>query len=277
MSNGLNTGLRVLTLTIGVILLLFTLGLIFQLSWATSWWPWPDTRLSYLFVGSIFAAVTVAVIWIGWTGEWGALPAGALNVFVIAATTAFFFLLLFFQGTHPRLLPYGIIGILIALLSGSAFLWGRRFPLHEQSPTPLFVRISFGLFVGVLVLAAGALIFHSPVFPWPLSSESSVIFGCIFLGDAFYFLYGLLYPRWHNARGQLLSFLVYDLVLIFPFLGFFASVQPAHRLSLILYIVVLLYSGILATYYLFFGQKGKSAIRTTPRPQEPFLQDNSTR
>lgn len=276
MSNGLNTGLRVLTLAIGMILLLFTLGLVFQLAWATSLWPWPDSRLSYLFVGSIFAAIIGAVLWIGWTGEWGALPAGALNVFVIAVTTTLYFVLLFFQGRHP-LLSYSIIGILIALLSGSVFFWSRRFPLHRPFPTPLLVRLSFGLFVGVLVLAGGALVFRLPIFPWPLSPDSSVIFGCIFLGDAFYFLYGLLYPRWHNARGQLLSFLIYDLVLIVPFLTFFASVRPDHRLSLILYVAVLLYSGILATYYLFFDRKVKSATRTTSRPQEPSLRDNATR
>jgi hypothetical protein len=217
------------------------------------------------------------VVWIGWTGEWGALPAGALNVFVIAVTTTLYFLLLFFQGKHLFFLSYSIIGILIALVSAGAFLWSRRFPLHGQTPTPLFVRTSFGVFVGVLVLAGFALIFHSPIFPWPLSPDSSVIFGCIFLGDAFYFLYGLLYPRWHNARIQLLSFLAYDLVLLVPFLTFFASVRPDHRLSLILYVAVLLYSGTLAIYYLFFDWKGKSATRTAPRPQEPSLQDNATR
>ena len=67
---------------------------------------------------------------------------------------------------------------------------------------------SFGLFTLILILAGGALIFRVPtIFPWPLNPDSSVLFGCIFLGDAFYFFYGLLVPRWSNACGQLLSFL----------------------------------------------------------------------
>jgi hypothetical protein len=268
MNNGLYKSLRIIALAVGILLLVFTTGFVFQLPWAISLWPWPDSRLSYLFVGSILAAITVAMVWIGWTGEWGALPAGALNVFVIAVTTAIYFLQLYFQRNHPILLSYGITGILIAFVSGGAFLWSRRIPLYEKYPTPLFVRFSFGMFTIVLILAGGALIFRLPIFPWPLNPDSSVIFGCIFIGDACYFFYGLLYPRWHNARGQLLSFLAYDLVLIFPFLSFFAAVQPNHRLSLFIYVAVLLYSGIVAIYYLFFDKKIKSvysATRTAPK------------
>jgi hypothetical protein len=100
------------------------------------------------------------------------------------------------------------------------------------------------------------------IFPWPLNPDSSVLFGCIFLGDACYFLDGLLVPRWHNARGQLLSFLAYDLVLIVPFLALFSSVKPVHRLSLVLYVAVLLYSGVLAAHYLCVNQttRGRQAV-----------------
>jgi hypothetical protein len=231
MHKELNRSLRITSLAVGILLLVFTIGFVFQLPWAIRLWPWPDSRLSYLFVGSILAAITVAMVWIGWIGEWGALPAGTLNIFVIAVTTTIFFLLLYFQGNHPMLLLYGVIGILIAFASGSAFLWSRRIPLYERYPTPLIVRFSFGIFLLVLILAGGALIFRLPIFPWPLNPDSSVIFGCIFIGDAFYFFYGLLYPRWHNARGQLLSFLAYDLVLIFPFLSFFyiGAVRPSPQ------------------------------------------------
>ncbi|MFT3890440.1 MAG: hypothetical protein QM730_02300 [Anaerolineales bacterium] len=87
--------------------------------------------------------------------------------------------------------------------------------------------------------------------PLDLNPDSSIIFGCIFLGDAFYFLYGLLRPNWGNACGQLLSFLAYDLVLIVPFVLLINTVKPGHMLNLIVYIAVLVYSGGLAVYYLF--------------------------
>jgi K+-sensing histidine kinase KdpD len=117
------------------------------------------------------------------------------------------------------------------------------------------VRISFWIFSVTLLLAGGALILRLPVFPWTLNPDSSVIFGCIFLGDAFYFLYGLLRPRWHNAFGQLLSFLAYDLVLIVPFVALVKTVKPELLLNLVVYIAVLLYSGALAVYYLFINSR----------------------
>jgi hypothetical protein len=119
----------------------------------------------------------------------------------------------------------------------------------------MLVRISFGIFIASLFLAGGALIFRAPIFPWLLNPDTSVVFGCIFLGDAFYFLYGLLRPRWHNAMGQLLSFLAYDLVLIVPYLKLFQTVKPEHLLNLGVYVAVLLYSGAIAVYYLFIHPK----------------------
>ncbi len=47
------------------------------------------------------------------------------------------------------------------------------------------------------------------------------------------------------------GFLAYDLVLIVPFLKHFATVNAAHRPSLVVYTAVLVYSGVLAAYYLF--------------------------
>jgi hypothetical protein len=247
--------IRSLTVFGGLLILLFAFGFIFQVPTATSIWPWPDGRLSYLFIGSILAAVSVAAFWIGWTGELGALPAGSLNVFVIAVTTAIYFFHLSTQAGRSNLIPYAAAALLMALAGGAAFLWSQRIPLRESPPTPALVRVSFGIFVASLILAGGALILRVPIFPWTLNPDSSVIFGCIFLGDAFYFLHGLFRPRWHNALGQLLSFLAYDLVLIVPFVSLFQTVKPEYKLSLVLYVVVLVYSGAIAVYYLFINSQ----------------------
>ena len=83
--------LRYLTVLGGLGILAFAIGFIFRIPVAISVWPWPDGPLSYLFVGSILAAISAAALWIGWTGEFGALPAGSLNVLVIAITTAVYF------------------------------------------------------------------------------------------------------------------------------------------------------------------------------------------
>ena len=245
--------LRYSLLTGGVVILILALGFIFQLSFAKNLWPWPDGRLSYLFIGSILAAVCVAAFWIGWTGELGALPAGSLNVFVIAIGSCIYFLQLAFGENRMELFLTSFAALLMAIVSGTVFLWSRRFDLQDPRPMPKLVRVSFGIFIASLFLAGGALVLKLPIFPWKLDPRSSVIFGCIFLGDAFYFLYGLFYPRWHHALGQLLSFLAYDLVLIPPFLALFKTVKPEFQINLIFYVAVLLYSGALAVYYLFIN------------------------
>jgi len=243
---------RYILIISGVLVLVAGLGFAFQSPVVTVIWPWPDGRFSYLFIGSILAAVSAAMIWIGWSGEWGALPAGSLNVLVIALTTTGYF---FYMSTNnrPELLPYGVASAASIIASAAAFLQTRKIPLGDERPTPALVRISFGIFVASLLVAGGGLVMHLPIFPWDVKPDSSVIFGCIFLGDAFYFLYGLLKPRWHNAHGQLLSFLAYDLVLIYPFLMLFRTVKPEHLPSLAIYTAVLVYSGAIAIYFLFIN------------------------
>ena len=92
--------------------------------------------------------------------------------------------------------------------------------------------------------------------------ELSVVAGAIFLGAAAYFAYASVRPRWTNAGGQLAGFLAYDLVLIVPFLTRFRSVYSGWSLSLTVYIVVVIGSGILAAWYLFVAPDTR-IIRTS--------------
>jgi hypothetical protein len=239
----------------GVFIMALALGFAYQAPLAIRVWPWSVSPLTYLFIGSILAAVSVAMFWIGWIEEYGALPAGTLNVFVIALTTTLYFFSLILKDGRGDFWPYTLLGLVSIVMSALTFLWSRRLPLKDSRPTPRLVLISFGIFVIALILAAGALLFRQPIFPWTLTPESSIIFGCIFLGDAFYFIHALVYPCWHNAAGQLLSFLAYDLVLIFPFLRLFETVKPEFRFSLTVYVLVLVYSGLLAVYYLFINRE----------------------
>ena len=244
--------LRGLTIVGGLVILIFAFGYIFQLPFAVTTWPWEDGRYSFLFVGSILAAISAAALWVGWTGEFGALPAGALNIFVIAITTSIYFFKLVSQGRSDLTL-YGLLSALSAVVSLIAIFWSLRIPLKDSRPMPKLVRTSFWIFIASLFLTGGALILQVPIFPWALNPDTSVIFGCIFLGDAFYFLYGMFRPQWHNALGQLLSFLAYDLVLIIPFIGLLNTVKPERYVNLVVYLAVLLYSAGLAIYYLFIN------------------------
>ena len=78
--------------------------------------------------------------------------------------------------------------------------------------------------------------------------------GAVNLGSATYFAIALRSRMWHSARRQMTIFLAYDLILIGSFLAHLSAVKPEHRLNLILYISVLVYSGGLAIYYLFINK-----------------------
>lgn len=236
----------------GCVALLLAAGYFLQLPPARSLWPWPDSPLSYIFLASIFAAIGVIVVWISFYGEWAAMVGGALNLGIASGGSALFLLQLSTAPDARTLLPWAIGLGLFSLYCFALFLWSRRLRIHDQRPMPRPVRVSFWLFAVALVLAGATLLARAPnVFPWPLDPRSSVIFGWIFLGAAAYFAFGALRARWHDARGQLLGFLAYDLVLIGPFLTHFRDVRPEHLTSLVLYVAVLLYSAALAVFYLW--------------------------
>jgi len=245
---------QVLLIIAGLINSVIAIGLALDMSWAAGFWPWPDGRMTHLFWGSILAAIGIAVLWVGLRREWAALPAGALNLVVMMGGIAIF-LFTFKPPDGTSYILYGIGAGIIAILNLCLFFWSPRPPISHSQQTPMLVRYSFTLFTVVLILVGGALILKTPnIMPWPLKPETSVLIGWIFVGDAFYFLYALLRPDWPAARAQLWSFLVYDLVLIVPFITFLGAVQPHLMVSLWIYIAVLVYSSALAIYFLFIHQ-----------------------
>jgi hypothetical protein len=81
----------------------------------------------------------------------------------------------------------------------------------------------------------------------------------MFLGLSLNYFYVGLGNRWGDAKVSLIGFLAYDLVLIVPFLQHFSRVRPEHWISLVIYTAVLIYSGALAAYYLFFAHRWRLA------------------
>jgi hypothetical protein len=230
----------------------FAAGLCWQQPWATGIWLWPDApRLSNIFIASIVAAIAAPILWIGASGEIGASRAGALNL-VVAFTglSIYLFQLSAAQGDvrtsfYAAFFAVGIAGNL------GVYLYARRHPIRDPRPVPALLRGSFAAFALILIPTGLALVRSVPnVFPWPLASDMSVVYGWIFLGASVYFIHGFLWPSWQNAKGQLLGFLAYDLVLIGPYLAHLQHVRPENRLSLLIYLGAIIYSGLLAIYYL---------------------------
>jgi len=249
-------------MAIGVANLILMMGFLFRWQWTLGLWPWHSTynqlsNLSSTFLASIAAAIAAPVLWIGWTGKLGALVPGAINLLITFSGLTWFMLQSYLEGgsRNGALLVGAILVGVLALLSVPMVIWGRRAKTDDGLPLPRLVRWSFVVIVVVLGSVAVLLILKTPnLIPWTLPVEAIVVYGWIFLGPVAYFTYAILYPSWHNAQGQLIGFLAYDLVLIVPFIRHFADVRPEHRLSLIVYTAVVIYSGLLAIYYLFINK-----------------------
>jgi hypothetical protein len=102
---GTITPLRGVLIGAGVGALVVAFGLAFGQPWATAIWLWPDApQLSNIFIASVLAAISVPVIWIGWTGDLGAARGGAINLMVSYAGLSVYLggLALWGPGFGPR-------------------------------------------------------------------------------------------------------------------------------------------------------------------------------
>jgi hypothetical protein len=203
----------------------------------------------------MLAAGAACTFWAAATENYGALAGIGLNYLVVLAPISIFCFQLGASTGEPSYAAYGITCALGALFGLAMLLWSLRIPIDRTIPMPRLVFWSFVIFiVALLAVSFGLLLGYPNVIPWSITPELSVVIGWIFLGDAAYFVYGLLRPSWYNAAGQLAAFLAYDLVLIVPLLQRLPVVAPEHRTGLITYTAVLVYSGSLAIYYLFINK-----------------------
>jgi hypothetical protein len=253
---------RGLLFTLGCLNLALAAGFFFQTEWATGLWFYPDGRLTYIFIASILAAIAAALIWIAFSEEYEAVPAGALNLFILFGGWSVY---LFSWsgadgGDNWRLLAAGFG--LVAFFNFILFLRTVRLSLPAGGRLPRLVRFSYSVFTLILFTVGILLILQTPgIMPWPLLPETSVLIGWIFFGNGFYFLYAVLHPYWFSARSQLWSFLIYDLVLIGPLLGHLSRVQPELFTSLLVYLAILFYSGGLAFFYLYRDFAKRNSIK----------------
>ena len=238
----------------GVVATQFFFAVAAFLQWpvVTFFWPFPGTTpLTFIFIASIFAAAAASTWWVLASGQDAALAGIALDYLFILTFLTLFGL---FVGLSTSSLPFLGFGLACAL--GAAFglgllVWSVRLPLDRARPMPWLIRLSFLIFIVALVIVGGRLLLRHPnIIPWTITPDLSVVIGLIFLGAAVYFAYGLLRPSWANSGGQLAGFLAYDVVLLVPFLQRLPTVAPEHRLGLIIYTLVVVYSGLLAVFYL---------------------------
>ena len=239
-------------LIVAVATLIVSASLYRRAEWITTLSPWEDGRLSYIFLASMSAAFAGVLLWIARSGDLSGWKGAALDGGLSFPLIAIALVVIGIRDDNGEALFAATGAASVGLIFLAILIWTHHTPFVDRRPVPRLVRISFAIFVvGLVTAGSGLLLRAEHIFPWPLKPESSVIFGLLFAGSAAYYAYGFARPVWSNAYGQLAAFLAYDLVLIVPFARHFDDVQPAHRLSLIVYMAVLCYSGLLAGYYLF--------------------------
>lgn len=242
---------RTLLLVVSLFQAVFAVLFFVQSPLAVSLWPIPDTTpLTLIFIASIFAAAAASTLFCVMLNVRGALAGIALDYIVIFAPLTVFMI------QSAETVGSGALAFAVALAAGVVFgVWLLRYglsgPITDPRPCPLIVRVSFVVFVVALLIVGVSLVLHTQnIIPWNVTGNG-VVMGWIFLGAAAYFLYALARPSWHNAGGQLAGFLAYDLVLIVPFLQRLPTVADEFRTNLIIYTVVVIYSGLLAAWFLF--------------------------
>lgn len=224
-------------------------GFVTRAGWATGLWPWDEGRLSYLFLGSVLAALAAGGALVVWRQSWrGALPsliAVAVLFGGLGAECARLWLRgeaaagAFVLACLATALGAVVLGIDVSRLPG-----GQR----RLAALP---RLSCAVFSLALIGAGAALLAGAPhVFPWPLSPQTARLFGLIFLGLSLSYGLTALWAGHESGLVALAGFLVYDLILLPPFVAHFASVTPERLLSLSLYVAVLVYSAALAIWVL---------------------------
>ena len=236
---------------VGIIQLILAVGFFFQQPWATSLWPVPDTPLSYAFIAAILAGGAVPLIWIALSEQFGGLAGYGMSFGIMYAGMALAALLFYLRMQQPALLWFALVLGIAAALCAALYLRTRDNAPSSQL-TPQIVRLAFIAEVLVLAGAGVLLLLKVPnTLPWNLSPESSVLYGWVFLGLAFYYLYAILRPQWIHAMGPLLGFLVYDLVLFSPLFARFGSLRPEHILGQVAASAIIIFSAALGVYYLF--------------------------
>lgn len=254
---------RIGCIVAGIAQVILSWGLYTRADWATRVWPWPDVKMSFIFLAAIGLAIGVPLLWIGLTGEIGALEPLFLLLGVGLGGIGSYLLVRSWGPQDIRLATYGGI----AVSGGAGFLllyrWSRSFPLLDTRPLAPLLRLIFLVFCGILTVAGVALLFQvERVFPWNLQPGTSTLFGWIFIGAAILFAWIVAHPKWGYGAGALIGFLAYDLLLYLPYVdlwrsrhdstvvssyyGGATSADLVNEKSLVIYLSVLVVSGLVA-------------------------------
>jgi hypothetical protein len=237
----------------GSLFFLLSLGIFFSISAATQLWIWPAApALNLAFVGAWFAGGTAALVWIGLSGHVTAFRALMLTLFVALTGSSIQLFRNQDLAGNERYLPFAILFVITALIALVVFFSTRHTPETDPTPAPVAVRWAFLLFSAILLAVGFPMVFDlTPIFPVELATDTTIVYGWFFLGSFVFYFSGYLKSTIGNTTAQMIGFLVYDVLLIPPFLAHLPDVDPGLQTNLIIYLTVLISSAIFCVYFLF--------------------------
>lgn len=201
---------RLVVFLVGLLFLL--LGVIFM--WGISQFSnfWLN---AYLF-GATLMAYAIPLLWIGVTRSYKALAGGGLALFVTFGAIGLYLLRLHVEG----LIHIGEISLALALLGLWFLIVGIKIAHTKKDRLPVSTQWLMALVLTIALIQGLFLIVPLPThFPWMLSNELSVIYGWVLIGASLFFGWTLFEPIWENGYPLLYAILVYDALLIGPFLS----------------------------------------------------------
>lgn len=259
----------------GASLCFFALGIFFLWPGATKLWIWPKTPpLGFVFVAAMLAGAAAPLLWIGLSGQLSAIRAAMLTGMVTNTGIALHLYVKHALPGRERYLPFAALFAFGSILMSAVFAWSKRLPATGDRSIPPIIRWLFLLFSAILLPVGAAMVLEIPhIFPIPLTTDMAAVYGWFLLGSFTYYFYGFWKPSQLNSTGHLLSFLMYDLLMLPSYSKYWAVVAPEFRTSLFVYLTVLITSAILCGYFLLLDPrtrlfKGGAGIPSTARNRE---------
>jgi hypothetical protein len=152
---------RTIFILLGSMSFILTVGFCLKMPPLTGILPTTSSFPIHIFLASITASIGASLLWIGFSGELGAVAGGAIDLAVFYGALTIFQLLSAHHGSQHLLA--GVLPCLVGLIVSLAiFLGFRRYPIEDKRLMPLLVRISFVLFTMVLILVGSALLLQVP-------------------------------------------------------------------------------------------------------------------
>lgn len=246
-----------ITVLAGASLFLLALGMFFLVPGATRIWIWPETPpLGFVFVAAMLAGAGTPLIWIGLSGHLSAIRAAMLAGMVANTGIALHLYVRHALPGKERYLPFAALFACGTILACAVFRWSGRLPRASERHCPPVIRWVFLVFSAILLPVGFAMVVGIPrIFPIPLTPDMAAVYGWFLLGSFAYYLHGFWKPSPLNTTGHLLSFLIYDLLMLPSYSKYWTVVAPEFRTSLFVYLTVLITSAVLCGHFLLLDPR----------------------